>query len=69
MQDGGKKDHSPVSAVIQVALSVLIHICGMHVFSGDMGYYILLIKEGIASGFVHTYIFLVPSAEIVGMNF
>lgn len=69
IQDGGKKDYSPVSTVIQVALSVLIHICGMHIFSGDTGYYILLIKGGIASGSVHTYIFLVPNAEIVGMNF
>lgn len=63
-----KKDYSPVPAVIQVALSVLIHICGMHIFSRDTAYYILLIKGGIASGSVHTYI-LLPHAEIVGINF
>lgn len=57
MQDGGKKDYSPVSAVIQVALSVLIHSCGMHIFSRDIEYYILLIRGDIASGPVHTYFF------------
>lgn len=56
MQDGGKA-YSPVSAVIQVALSVLIHICGIRLFSRGTGYYMLFIKEGIASGSVHTYIF------------
>lgn len=60
MQDGGRQDYSPVSAVIQVSSSVLIHICGMQIFSRALGYYIMLIKGGIASGSVHTYIFQCP---------
>lgn len=58
MQDGGKKDYSPVPAVIHSSsfVSTDSHLLEAH-FSRDRGYYILLIKGGIASGSVHTYIF------------
>lgn len=68
MQGGGKKDYSPVSAVIQVALSVLIHICGMHIFKT---YRILhsAYKRRHCLRLCPYLHFLVPDAEIVGMNF
>lgn len=69
MQDGGKKYYSPVSAVTQVALSVLIHICGMHVFPWQCGILHSAHEGGIAWGSVHIYIFWWPKAEIARMNF